>query len=371
MKSDETQQKKRTTQPESERSEAIRRDEPAPIYAQIVNYFEDGIYAGRLQPGTRIPATLELAAQFGVGRNAVQQALSLLARRGLIERRTRLGSFVSRSLKAQGIAMVFGTNLVVRPELYFFRMLYDEVVKQTAAVNRVTSLFYPVEPGSTLYLTDLERKCAAGEIDGIIAYSSDPHFSHWQQRQNRVPCIFGSFDSIKPELTDGDAWRGADYLLRRGYRRLGVIGHTGSQKKIDRFIRSCVRDAFLRHNLPPDAHFALGEMETETDGIAAAAELLSCRPDALLVLNDTACRGVIFHLMQQGIAVPGQIGLFSLTNRGLPLLSPTPLTVLEHDAARHAQRVLEQLFARQEGRTPAEISILPQLRPGRSCGEAG
>lgn len=62
------------------------------IRAQV----EDRILSGALAPGSRLPTERELMAQFGCSRMTVHKALSALAATGLIERRKRAGSFVSR-----------------------------------------------------------------------------------------------------------------------------------------------------------------------------------------------------------------------------------------------------------------------------------
>lgn len=57
---------------------------------------EDRILSGALAPGSRLPTERELMGQFGCSRMTVSKALSALAAAGLIERRKRAGSFVSR-----------------------------------------------------------------------------------------------------------------------------------------------------------------------------------------------------------------------------------------------------------------------------------
>ncbi|GAA5199788.1 GntR family transcriptional regulator [Microbacterium jejuense] len=52
------------------------------------------IVGGHFPVGTRLPSELELAAHYGVSRRAVRTALSLLARRGLVESRPGTGWFV-------------------------------------------------------------------------------------------------------------------------------------------------------------------------------------------------------------------------------------------------------------------------------------
>jgi GntR family transcriptional regulator len=67
-------------------------------YAQIAAQIERAIAAGELGPGDRLPSERELAAEHGVSRMTVRQALQTLESRGLLRRAIgrRGGSFVAR-----------------------------------------------------------------------------------------------------------------------------------------------------------------------------------------------------------------------------------------------------------------------------------
>lgn len=67
-----------------------------PLHQRIRAEIEGLILSGHLRPGDRIPVEHELMARYGCARMTVNKALSALAEAGLIERRKRAGSFVSR-----------------------------------------------------------------------------------------------------------------------------------------------------------------------------------------------------------------------------------------------------------------------------------
>jgi GntR family histidine utilization transcriptional repressor len=67
----------------------------APLFERIGTDIEARIMSGAWPPGHRVPAEHELSAQYGCARMTVSKALSRLADRGLIDRRTRAGSFVA------------------------------------------------------------------------------------------------------------------------------------------------------------------------------------------------------------------------------------------------------------------------------------
>lgn len=66
------------------------------LHQRIVKDIESRILSGEWQPGRRLPFEMELAAQYNCSRMTVNKAMTQLARAGLIERRKKSGSFVTR-----------------------------------------------------------------------------------------------------------------------------------------------------------------------------------------------------------------------------------------------------------------------------------
>lgn len=68
-----------------------------PIYQQIIRSMEIQIVSGKYNPGEKIPAVRELAAQAGVNPNTMQRALTELEREGLLYSRRTSGRFVTEN----------------------------------------------------------------------------------------------------------------------------------------------------------------------------------------------------------------------------------------------------------------------------------
>lgn len=66
------------------------------LHARIRADIEGAILSGTLRPGDRIPFEHELMAQYGCARMTVNKALTGLVEAGLLDRRKRAGTFVSR-----------------------------------------------------------------------------------------------------------------------------------------------------------------------------------------------------------------------------------------------------------------------------------
>lgn len=64
------------------------------LYASIVEQILDGIESGAFRPGTALPAERSLAADLGVSRGSVREAIRVLEHAGILEVRTGSGTFV-------------------------------------------------------------------------------------------------------------------------------------------------------------------------------------------------------------------------------------------------------------------------------------
>ncbi len=73
----------------------IDRDSPIPLYYQLKLHFKEQMESGDLHPGDRLPTEMELCEQFDISRAPVRQALTELAREGMIYRRAGQGTFVA------------------------------------------------------------------------------------------------------------------------------------------------------------------------------------------------------------------------------------------------------------------------------------
>ncbi|MEX8192815.1 histidine utilization repressor [Comamonas guangdongensis] len=66
------------------------------LHGKILTEIEQNILSGRWPPGFRIPSEMELTAHYQCSRMTVNKVLTQLAKAGLLERRRRAGSFVTR-----------------------------------------------------------------------------------------------------------------------------------------------------------------------------------------------------------------------------------------------------------------------------------
>lgn len=74
---------------------------PVPLYHQIFTILRQRVVNGTYEPGGRLATEEELAAEFGVSRATIRQAVGELVRLGMISRRQGRGTFVPMDIPKQ------------------------------------------------------------------------------------------------------------------------------------------------------------------------------------------------------------------------------------------------------------------------------
>lgn len=330
-----------------------------PLYRQLLAHYEDAIASGALAAGDRLPATIELAQRFQVAAATVQEALGQLQKRGLVERVPGRGTVVSARACALTWGVVFGLPVLASADHRVYALIFEHLVHQLRARNCDLRFYHPAPDGSLDNAwQDIERDAVAGRLRVLLPLAPSRAIDVQLERSRPLP------------ITDGHPWTcdwgalgrlGAAHLIAHGRRRFAVVS---PRDTADRDLLAGCSGAGGEPQL-------VGHADTEADALACADALLRRgeRPQAWLVANDNACRGVLAALLWHRIAIPGDCALITHANRGIPLLSPLPVTRIEFDPAAMAAATLACADALIAGR-PFQTQVLaPTLVPGTTCGE--
>ena len=101
----------------------------ATLHQKIQGDLEKKICSGRWPPGHRIPFEHELMETYDCSRMTVSKALSVLAKRGLIRRQRRVGSFVAAPTRHAAILEIpdIQSDILRRNLAYRFKLLSRKV----------------------------------------------------------------------------------------------------------------------------------------------------------------------------------------------------------------------------------------------------
>jgi GntR family transcriptional regulator, transcriptional repressor for pyruvate dehydrogenase complex len=120
----------------------LRVVDKAKLFTSIIDQIVDGVRVGAFPPGRALPAERVLAAQFGVSRGSVREAIRVLEHAGVLNVRVGSGTYVSEAgvskaalLRAQ--AAVAGEQSPL--DILVARRAIEPVCAELAATNRQAS----------------------------------------------------------------------------------------------------------------------------------------------------------------------------------------------------------------------------------------
>ena len=123
----------------------------------------------------------------------------------------------------------------------------------------------------------------------------------------------------------------AEYLLRRGYRRFGYVGHEGAHRDLRAHRR---RASFLEAVRAAGADVLHEEIELGASSVpagrAALARLLAKQPniEAVYFSNDDMAIGGAHHCLAHGISTPDDLALFGFNGLDIGQTMAKPLSTL-------------------------------------------
>jgi len=141
-----------------------------PLHIQAKEYLQSLIENGTYQPGQQLPSESDLAAELGISRATLREALLNLEQEGAIVRRHGVGTFVALGYKHRlesGLERLESTlSLAARQGL---QIGFDELEIQEEPANQELAEKLQIAPGTPL--TSVRRVIVA---DGVpIAYMVD------------------------------------------------------------------------------------------------------------------------------------------------------------------------------------------------------
>lgn len=129
-------------------------DSPIPLYHQLADILMAGIRNGDYPAGTRIPSEPQLAKTYGIGRPTVRQAIDLLVRKRLLDRRRGSGTYVRPPEQEIDLFSLAGTSSA------FHKKGIDVAVTLLEPTRRITvdaGDGNPFAGGKAFFLSRLSR----------------------------------------------------------------------------------------------------------------------------------------------------------------------------------------------------------------------
>lgn len=335
-------------------------------YAQLYEQLKGDIVRGVYQNGQKLPGENEMAEQYGMSRQTVRQALTLLERKGLIERKQGSGTYVHRAEAKRKRSWNVGV-IVTYPGEYIF----PSILRGMEGVLSEEG-FFPLL-GATRNRVDNERRILEEymerQIDGLIVEGTksalpNPNLPLYEELRKRgVPMVF--FNGYYPQLegcvrvTMDDRRGGMDavrYLVGRGHREIGAILKSDDLQGMGRY--AGFSKGLLQCDLPLRDDRVVWYNSDQRNQLlteeTAVRQLLDRLADctALVCYNDELAVRVEKVLEGQGVKIPQDKAILSFDNSLLGELATVGLTSFHHPketmGAIAARKLVSMLGGKEE-----------------------
>ncbi len=314
-----------------------------------------------LPPAARLPAESALAKRFGVSVNTLREALSVLAQEGRIDRRHGAGTFVATPPPARHVGLWYGWDALYSQSGASQR-LFSHLQAELGALNLPAKLYLATgahrDFAGDLVCEDCVRDILAQRVSALAVVSGRVAPAVWTAvQQQRVPVVGMPVPDIPPTVAIGVDTaamirQGLERLRAAGCRRVAYLTWLDERAPAARnaAVLAEFRAAAAAANLPVDPEWLRGNLHPTLPGAGyeLLREIWSARaekPDGLLVGDDTYLPDIVSAIHELRIAVPEQLQMVVVANRGVTLCPFFPIDRLEVDLTAHA-RIMAATLAR-------------------------
>ncbi len=348
---------------------------------QIEAAIRDGIVSGRWPVGSRLPGETSLMEEFGIGRSTFREAMSALAKEGLLVSRHGKGTFITGMPAARSIAICTRVNLFSAYQAHWGVRLLERMrnVVETHGYRALTVVAHGdtvAEQQASINFTDPN---VIKDIDGVIALNGT-RFIYDRIHEAGIKLV--SITRPVPEergfsvVLDYAALtaRAAGILAAQGHDDFAVIYYRRPKER--RTVDEDYYEEFeglVRNAVNGDEARLIGlDREFSYETVKEAFLRWWERPGrgrALLVYDDSICEILCALFLVLGIRVPEDLSVITQGGRERDFFFPLAFTRIGFDPQRTALAAWQLLEA--QWNAPDElpgtyVKVAPELFPGNS-----
>ena len=312
-------------------------------YRFLVETIKEKIKSGAYMAGERMESENRLSEQFGYSRQTVRQALSVLEREGLIERRRGSGTYISadsrRPQRGNNIAIV---------TTYISDYIFPTIIR--GIEETLTNAGYSLTLGVTNNHVEDEgrilQSLISRRIDGVIVEGTktafpNPNIELYRKLEKMgVPVVFfnsyyrGLQNAVYVVTDDRKAGRNAvELLLSKGCRKLGGVFKSDDMQGHERY--AGFSEGLVQNGCAIGDDSVVWYTTAErsrlfhTDNRDYVVERLrGC--DGIVCYNDQIAYGVIDLLTSRGMRVPEDVLVVGFDDSSVSEYSPVKITSFAH-----------------------------------------
>ncbi|OVE80259.1 hypothetical protein BVY01_00570 [bacterium I07] len=297
----------------------VDRSSPIPQYFQLQTWLMEQIDQGVFNTGDKVPTEEELVEMTGLARATIRQALRNLVQMGYLNRKKRLGTFVSDRTGIQTKKTMIG---VLVPDI---RHGYAPELARGAedeAANNMHSIILCNTDDLFVKANVHAQRLIDLDVSGVIfvptAAADEKNESILNRLKLRgIPCVLADrqitmhdADNVTTDNLEG-GFRLTEYLIKNGHRRIAVTLST--LFSTERLRLNGYRKALEAHGIPydPDLCYCNNRPFVETRFMRYANQILTAKKDvtAIFAGHDRIAYAVYQEAGKLGIRIPEDISL--------------------------------------------------------------
>ena len=325
-------------------------------YMRVVHWIKEQIEQKNFCPKEKIPSENELSERFGMSRQTIRHAISVLGEEGILTRVRGSGTYVSDNCF---------TNLVKRTRIAVVPTYVDSYIfpKTIQGIEHVlTENGFSMELAFTNNMVEREKEIlediiAKDDIAGMIIEPTksglpNPNEELYQiLMEKKLPIIFiNSFypnlDIPHVSLNDRDAAvKAVEALIFAGHKNIAAILKMDDGQGHRRY--SGYMEAMKKAGLPTkDENIIWIDTEDVRHPEFYKEKLLSKLPgcSAIFCYNDEVALNLISLLNEQEIHVPEKISIVSIDDSELAKLGSIKLSTIPHPLDKLGAKAAENLL---------------------------
>jgi len=365
-----------------------------PLYEVIFTSYRDKIKSGALEPGSKLPTEMEIAAEYSVSRITAIRSLKELELHGYIHRIKGSGSYVNKTQiygrnsnnNSRGHLSLISLVVPFEADISFdiFKGIEDIAKEQDYFVT-----FHNSGEDSQEEKRIVEDIISRGS-HGVIIYPTAVNnnmdlYSSLLIDKYPFVLIDHKVPGIETSLICADNQKGFNditaHLFGLGHRRIIMVGTDiyRLSSELERYKGFCqahlefgvplpakhLYDFNDIKDIPPDYR---AEEERERRGILHLLDSLEAipgenRPTAIAAVNDTIAQMIITIAREQGISIPEDYSVTGFDNLPWAEHLPVPLTTAAQPVREIGRKAAEELFRniREPDRTGTVHTVQSQL----------
>lgn len=345
-------------------------------YTIVADEIRNAINSGKIAPGSRLETEEALSVRFGVSRQTVRHAISILADEGLIIRRQGSGTYVldekdvrRRRTKTIGVVTTYISEYILPSMIRGI----EEVTSKRGYSFHIRSTGNRMDNEK-----DVLNDFLQNPVDGLIVEGSktafpNPNLNLYRKIiQSGTPIVFlsGYYHALGDciyVVTDdyGGGKQACELLIARGHRRIGGIFKADDNQGHDRFAGfiDAARAAGIELHDNNLLWFTTETRNMLFEGDNAKKMLDSLEGcSAVICYNDQIAAPLLAELLRAGKRVPEDVAIISFDDSKYASLTPVKITSLGHPKEEigrvAANKLLNMINGKKESPTVLDWTLV-------------